>query len=233
MRKEILRQFLVKEYMHGRINSSDDGYEAVERFLREKGTAINLNKALKGDTTDREERALNAYFNVLDEVFRFNDFERPHVVLIKQCENGLSPKGNKGQAMHATIIRAALDTPTQEDMRAILDAIRSLIDGVSGGFSLLRPLQGGRYVVGGIATVTLSSAALGAVSRKTVADILLDLAADPLTIYGAGAWRDSETGTVYLDTVATFETLREAIDFARERGEIAIFDLIAGDEIRL
>jgi len=48
-----------------------------------------------------------------------------------------------------------------------------------------------------------------------------------------GAWYDTETGDVWLDVPEVFQDRAAAIDAARERGELAIFDLSAGEEIRI
>lgn len=48
-----------------------------------------------------------------------------------------------------------------------------------------------------------------------------------------GAWLDTETGKTHLDVVTVLTDKTEAIKLGRYFGEIAIFDLSAGEEIRL
>ena len=48
-----------------------------------------------------------------------------------------------------------------------------------------------------------------------------------------GGWLDSETGLYYFDAVRIFTNLDEAMNFARENGQIAIFNLDTLEEIRL
>lgn len=47
-----------------------------------------------------------------------------------------------------------------------------------------------------------------------------------------GAWRDSETGTIYLDVVKIFHEFVPACRDADKRGELAIWDLAGQREIR-
>jgi hypothetical protein len=48
-----------------------------------------------------------------------------------------------------------------------------------------------------------------------------------------GAWLDTETGKTYLDVVTVFEHEWQAAYFGTRAGEIAIYDLGTGKEIRL
>jgi hypothetical protein len=48
-----------------------------------------------------------------------------------------------------------------------------------------------------------------------------------------GGWLDRETGITYLDVVTLFDNREDAERLGREHGEIAIFDLETGTEIRL
>lgn len=48
-----------------------------------------------------------------------------------------------------------------------------------------------------------------------------------------GVWTDSESGVVYIDGVDHYESLEEALAYAVDRGEIAIWDIANTDEIRL
>lgn len=48
-----------------------------------------------------------------------------------------------------------------------------------------------------------------------------------------GAWRDDETGFVYLDVVTVVPDKFEAIEIGRDVGEIAVFDLGSFEEVRI
>ena len=50
-----------------------------------------------------------------------------------------------------------------------------------------------------------------------------------------GGWLDSETGRYYFDSICLFpeDSIEEAINFGRENGQIAIYVLSSGEEIRL
>lgn len=60
---------------------------------------------------------------------------------------------------------------------------------------------------------------------------------DNLDMWGEGkvfgAWLDTETGKTYLDVVTLYTDREEAVKYGRFYGEIAIFDLSKGEEIRL
>jgi hypothetical protein len=47
-----------------------------------------------------------------------------------------------------------------------------------------------------------------------------------------GGWLDTESGITYLDVVTVFDSKEEALDLAVQHGELAIFDLGSGQEIR-
>jgi hypothetical protein len=48
-----------------------------------------------------------------------------------------------------------------------------------------------------------------------------------------GFWIDSNTGTLYVDKVTVVSTLADALNEAAARGELAIWDMDLGREIRL
>ncbi len=48
-----------------------------------------------------------------------------------------------------------------------------------------------------------------------------------------GVWTDKETHVVYIDGSDHYESLEDALRFAAERDEIAIWDIAGGEEIRL
>lgn len=48
-----------------------------------------------------------------------------------------------------------------------------------------------------------------------------------------GVWEDPETGKVYFDAVSHMNYEANALSLAKVRGELAIWDIVAGQEIRL
>jgi fructokinase len=48
-----------------------------------------------------------------------------------------------------------------------------------------------------------------------------------------GGWKDSDTGKYYLDSCKLFDNYNEAINFAQQNDQIAIFDLKEFKEIRV
>lgn len=97
-------------------------------------------------------------------------------------------------------------------------------------FTVHRFVHSGRYAVGGGARegarVFPASAAcpgdVGAITRAIRA-----VAAHSTTL---GLWRDSQ-GRLWIDTVHTFDHVGTALAVALERGELAIWDGIEGEEI--
>jgi hypothetical protein len=65
----------------------------------------------------------------------------------------------------------------------------------------------------------------------TIADLRDWIDANPSDYYGS--WLDSETGKIHYDAVDFVTDRDEAIRLGLERGEIAIWDAAAGEEIRL
>ena len=57
------------------------------------------------------------------------------------------------------------------------------------------------------------------------------LADEPRTTFGA--WVDTDTQALYIEPVQVFDMEHVALNVARARGELAIFDLANGVEIRL
>lgn len=59
--------------------------------------------------------------------------------------------------------------------------------------------------------------------------------ADALALPGRvfGGWRDPQTGRMYLDVSAIIADYSDAVSLARESGQVAIFDLTAGESIRV
>lgn len=50
--------------------------------------------------------------------------------------------------------------------------------------------------------------------------------------YYAGIWKDSETGITYVDISRNVEDIHTAVGIALSRGEIAVWDVTNGKEIR-
>ena len=48
-----------------------------------------------------------------------------------------------------------------------------------------------------------------------------------------GTWINTENNMVYLDTSKTIEDKKEAIKFAKESNQLAIYDLVKNEEIKI
>lgn len=48
-----------------------------------------------------------------------------------------------------------------------------------------------------------------------------------------GVWTDTEDGKIYFDAVTHVTTRRHALQLGAERGEIAVWDILNGEEIRV
>ena len=48
-----------------------------------------------------------------------------------------------------------------------------------------------------------------------------------------GTWINTENNMVYLDTSKTIESKAEAIEFAKESNQLAIYDLVKNEEVRI
>lgn len=48
-----------------------------------------------------------------------------------------------------------------------------------------------------------------------------------------GVWTDTETGNVYIDAVTHVKTRKEALALGAERGEIAVWDILNSEEVRI
>jgi hypothetical protein len=81
---------------------------------------------------------------------------------------------------------------------------------------------GSGYVVGGKVPTMVGC---------TIGDLKDWIEANPSDFYGS--WMDSETGKIHYDAVDVIEDRDEAIRLGIKRGEIAIWDAGAGEEIRL
>lgn len=88
-----------------------------------------------------------------------------------------------------------------------------------------------RYVVGGYAdSVVLRRAATRAERVSAALEFVRGIPLDEWQ--GVGFWQDS-LGRVWLDVVRGFDTLNGAKGAARENGELAIWDSVAGAEIAI
>lgn len=87
----------------------------------------------------------------------------------------------------------------------------------------------GRYIVGGIATAVVPSDAVG--FPELVLRSALDLldSEDARKSETVGVW--SHEGNTYLDLGDTYYMLDSALTVARKRGELAIWDRVAEQEI--
>lgn len=56
---------------------------------------------------------------------------------------------------------------------------------------------------------------------------------DGATPLHVGVWADPDTGIVYFDVVQIFTDYVDAMDAARANGEIAIFDNVTGEDIKV
>lgn len=50
--------------------------------------------------------------------------------------------------------------------------------------------------------------------------------------HAIGSWQDEATNILYFDVSDWHETLADALDAARERGELAVWDIANGAEVR-
>lgn len=118
--------------------------------------------------------------------------------------------------------------PTIEIVNAVALAFQSP-DAPQGGTVSLTAL--------GVPTVGfLVGGAYPPVVAESYADLsasdVADLVANAHTLF-AGWWVDSETGKVYVDAVQWYQSEYTARAIGKIRGEIAIWDLAKGEEIRL
>lgn len=114
---------------------------------------------------------------------------------------------------------------------------RHLLDSAidSGGTTIRtsdNPLH--RYVVGGLATIMVPMARVTHPTTEAWLDQKIwDVMLSPLFFETLGSWRDGITGDIYVDFGDTYENRETALEVAAARGELAIFDLFDGVEVRL
>lgn len=96
----------------------------------------------------------------------------------------------------------------------------------------MNPHDAGYYVGGLVPSVTLHKDS-NAVAYALTADSFRNRI--PVNLDGAylGTWIDTDTDTVYFDASEHFTNRTEAMRVARLRGELAIWDIANGEEIRL
>lgn len=113
------------------------------------------------------------------------------------------------------------------DLQIATELVASLLDGE--GVTVDRfghnPTEG--YVVG------VEGHEMGAASEVSIPELAKWVGTFAGTPYYFGSWRDAETGRVYFDAVEVHEDLQEALRFAYDREEIAIWDLANNAEIRV
>lgn len=103
------------------------------------------------------------------------------------------------------------------------------VDGVDGTISAEdKPLPRSGYLVGG-AFPSLVFENKTQVDRGELAWWIGSN--EPMPYYGV--WVDTDTGKVYFDGVEHLESPALAGELGRQRGEIAIWDIEAGEELRL
>lgn len=86
--------------------------------------------------------------------------------------------------------------------------------------------KSGYYVGGKVESLVFQEA--GSVDRGELA---WWIGSNPARFYGV--WVDSEDGKIYFDAVTHMNTRQHAANLGRTRGEIAIWDISAGEEIRV
>lgn len=111
-----------------------------------------------------------------------------------------------------------------EDTLQLGGATLNLADAehVTRGFAVGRPPYGAVFGPG--------TAGRAVTLRRAIADWLATIPTDAHTV---GAWLDRETGRVHVDVVDVYDSRVTAHGFAHRRGELAYFDLAAGEETRL
>jgi len=91
---------------------------------------------------------------------------------------------------------------------------------------LLDP-KGEGYYVGGL----VPSLVFDSIQDVDRGELAWWIGMHPFNYYGV--WTDSEDGKVYFDAVSHFRTLQASLFVGRQRGEIAIWDIANGKEIRV
>lgn len=121
--------------------------------------------------------------------------------------------------MHPKILSAMVD-----DIRAGKDGGTYLYPGKG------RDTDAGRYVVGGL------EPSLVMTGREAIASLVKTIhgwSCDHSPTYDYGFWWDSETNLLYIDAVIVVSDKATAHRMAIMNDEIAYYDLVAGEEIRV
>lgn len=114
---------------------------------------------------------------------------------------------------------------TQTDLtNIVLDMIQTGTDGTLSASGDSLPTRG--YWVGG-----MFPSLIDPVSVEELEDFL-HMTTRVFDVEYIGVWTDTETGRVYIDAVQHESDVREALTLASRRGELAIWDIMAGVEIR-
>lgn len=91
------------------------------------------------------------------------------------------------------------------------------------------PLPTEGYYVGGL----VSPLILDGTDAQSDVSVFTEYLLDTLDVKFIGWWTDEETGHLWVDGVSHHATEHRASRLARERREIAIFDIVRGRELRL
>lgn len=103
-----------------------------------------------------------------------------------------------------------------------------------GGFTL--DLNKGDYVTEGFA-VSINPEHTRVIDGEVDSVSVVQYVTDKMDVLGQegkvfGGWLDTESGKTYLDVVTVFDSKELALDLAVEHGELAIYDITNGQEIR-
>lgn len=108
--------------------------------------------------------------------------------------------------------------PTREWVR------RFVADVAAGGPGGTYGLVVGRYVVGGFATAWVIPAGANSAQRVSISADFAGRCAGKVHGTGLGYWQDSKTGRTWLDVVQATNSETEALTWALDNGEQAIYD---------
>lgn len=113
---------------------------------------------------------------------------------------------------------------------ALVGAIRNGDDGGTFPHPSLNADATARYIVGGACeSLTLN----GREAQKELPKRLHDWSVNHPAGYSYGFWWDTHTNLLWVDAVNMTDDLGMALKIARDRNEIAIFDTVTNEEIRV
>lgn len=107
----------------------------------------------------------------------------------------------------------------------LVDMAKTGEDGTVSAYG--EPLPESGYYVGG----KVPSLVFNGISRVDRGEVGWWIGTNPSRFYGV--WVDSDTGKIYFDAVDHMKTERYALMAGRKRGEIAVWDIANGVEIRV